>query len=80
MVVRKEVNSNVFINFQVTLKRGGLLKATRLERKNKYSVDQNERVRVSEYFNFELVKSEESLQKLIKNSPISEARVDRRAM
>ena len=56
------------------------MKATRLERKNKYSVDQNERVRVSEYFNFELVKSEESLQKLIKNSPISEARVDRRAM
>ena len=82
LMVRKEVNA--FINFQVTPKRGNLLKAARLERKNnrqfKYGVDQNGRVtvRVSEYCNFEVVKSEESLQELIRNPPIRQAFSQRR--
>ena len=73
-VVRKEVNA--YINFQVTPKRGNLLKAARLERKNnrqlKYGVDQNGRVtiQVNPFCNFEVVKSVEDLQELVRTPPV----------
>ena len=76
-VVRKEVNA--FINFQVTPKRGSLLKAARLARQHnrqlKYGVDQNGRVtvKVNERCKFEVVKSEDSLQEMIRNPPIRQA-------
>ena len=76
-VVKKEVNA--FINFQVTPRRGNLLKAARLERRSnrqfKYGVDQNGRitVKVNEYCDFVAVRSEESLQELIRSPPKRQA-------
>ena len=73
-LMAKEVNA--YINFQVTPRRGHLLKAARLERKNnrqlKYGVDQNGRVtvQVSPHCNFEVVKSVEALQELVRNPPV----------
>ena len=76
-MVKKEVNA--YINFQVTPRRGNLLKAARLERRTnrqfKYGVDQNGRitVKVNEYCDFEVVRSEERLQELIRTPPKRQA-------